>query len=34
MQGFSYLSEVWPRGLVNLGEQAFGPSELGKFDAI
>ena len=33
-QGFSNLSEVWARGLLNLGKKAFGLSELGKFDAV
>ena len=34
MQGFSNLSEVRARGLLNLGKKAFGPSELRKFDAV
>ena len=33
-QGFSYLSEVGARGLLNSGEKAFGSSKLGKFDAV
>ena len=32
IQGFSYLSEIGARGLLNLGKKAFGPN-LGKFDA-
>ena len=32
-QGFSYLSEVEARGLLNLGEKVFGPSKLGKLNA-
>ena len=32
-QGFSYLSEVRARGLMNLGK-AFESSKLGKFDAV
>ena len=28
LQGFSYLSEVRARGLLNLGKRAFGPSKL------
>ena len=32
-QGFSNLSEVWARGLLNL-EIAFESSKLGKFDAV
>ena len=27
-QGFSYLSEVEARGMLNLGKKAFGPSYL------
>ena len=33
-QGFSELSEVGARGLLNLGKKLFGPSELVKFDAV
>ena len=34
LQGFSYLSEVGARGLLNLAKKAFGSSKLGKFDAV
>ena len=33
LQGFSYLSEVGARSLLNLGKK-FGLSKLGKFDAV
>ena len=33
-QGFSYLSEVGARGILNLGIKAFGPFRLGKLDAV
>ena len=33
-QGFSYLSEVQARGLLNLGKRAFGLSKLGKIDEV
>ena len=32
-QGFSYLSEVGARGLL-IWAKAFGPSKLGKLDAV
>ena len=34
IQGFSYLPEVGASGLLNLGKKAFGPSKLGKIDAV
>ena len=33
-QGFSYLSLVEGQGPVELGKKAFGPSKLGKLDAL
>ena len=33
-QGFSYLPKVRARGLLNLGNKAFGRSKLGKLDAV
>ena len=33
-QGFSYLSEVWATGLLNLGKKHLEPSKLGKLDAV
>ena len=32
IQGFSYLSEVGARGLLNFGKKHSGPSKLGKLD--
>ena len=34
VHGFSYLSEVRAMGPVELGKKAFGPSKLGKSDAV
>ena len=34
LSGIFLLSEAGVRGLLNLGEKAFGPSKLGKFDAV